>query len=762
MKFSKSVREIVGYVYQSGDINTEYFTANRAQQGTDAHQVVQKSYKKSECEISLAHSMTIDEHEISMSGRADLVLDHGSEFIVGEIKSTTRKLDSIIPGDRPNHYAQAKFYAYFLMLKNPNLESITVRLIYCDLDGENTREFDEVYSLEELELFVTKTLEIYIQWAITLMESQSEKFKTARELEFPFGEFRPFQRELSGAVYTCIKEDKNLLLRAPTGIGKTMATIYPSLKALQSPDQKIFYFTAKTVGRTVAEKAFQKCSAAGLHAKVTTITAKERICFMAETRCDPTYCPYAKGHFDRERDAVKDLFSSESLYNREVIEKLARKHQVCPFEFSLTMASVSDAVIGDYNYLFDPRAYLRRFFEEPDNHIVLIDEAHNLYDRACEMFSAEIKLSRISYFREVFTGLKGPLNKHLKDLEELIWAQCSELKSSRTTIDFQLDLDEILVHKVDRVCDALEKYLRRNHDSNDRSNLVNFYFELLHFVRISAYYTESFRMCFSTGDDAMVQIVCLNPGEHLADRLQKVKAGILFSATLHPLDYFQSVLLGDQDAEQLFIPSPFERERLDFTVNHGISTKYNAREHTAPLLCEKIFSMTSRATGNYFVFFPSYAYMEQIFSEYSEFVRDKQEVIMQERRMDEADRDEFLALFENNPQKTLVAFVVLGGIFGEGIDLTGDALIGAVIIGVGFPQINPLTKERQLYFEETFGDGNYYAYVVPGFNKVMQAVGRVIRTEADEGSVLLIDDRYMNEEYLQLFPHEWKHAKFIR
>ena len=757
MKIQAAVKEIVSYVYQSGDLSIEYFSVNRAQIGTEAHQVVQKNYAKDECEIHIQQTLLIDEHEVVMTGRMDLLLKD-QQWIVGEIKSTTRRLTSIQEGDRPNHYAQAKFYAYMLMMQNPELEQITVRLIYCELDGKKMRHFDQIYEKEELEDFVYDTLKIYIDWMIILTESWQRKMMTVEELHFPFGDFRAYQRELSGSVYHCVKNEKNLLLRAPTGIGKTMATIFPSLKALRNEQQKIFYFTAKTMGRTVAQKAFAICQEQGLRAKVTTITAKDKICFMEETRCDPDYCPYAKGYFDRVRTAAEDLFVQKDLFDRPSIEDYAKKHTVCPFEFSLEMASISDAVIGDYNYLFDPRAYLKRFFEEKSDHIVLIDEAHNLYDRACEMFSATLSKGVITATKKTFKGR----SQQLRNAFDALIDRFDGYEQEQITDEFRADLDDELLLEVVEMMEKLEQYLYRGYGSDDRMLLINFYFELLQFYRISTFYTDSFRFRLeNVDDDFKATIICLNPGEHLAFRLQNVQSAILFSATFHPLDYFQKVLLNDEAAEQLFLPSPFEREHLELIVNHGLSTKYRDRPYSEAGIIRYIYELTKQKAGNYLVFFPSYAYMTQIYEGYAKFVGEAQQVIMQERSMNEEEREEFLALFEVDGKETLVAFAVLGGIFGEGIDLIGDALIGAVIVGVGLPQINPLMEERRQYFEEAFGEGYRYAYIIPGFNKVMQAVGRVIRTEDDVGSVLLIDSRYREQVYLDLFPYEWQHCKFI-
>ena len=761
MVIRKGVKDVVSYVYQSGDLNLEYFRANRAQYGTQAHQAVQKQYLDEECEVYLEQSVASGEHEVILSGRMDLLLKTTEGWIVGEIKSTLRNLDSIQENDRPTHYAQAKAYAYLLLCQHQELSEITVRLIYCDLDGVLQRHFDQVYTKEQLQPFMEETLEIYLQWYFILQKSRQLKLKTAKELAFPFGEFRAYQRELSGAVYRCVKEKKRLLLRAPTGIGKTMGTIFPSIKALSDTEQKIFYFTAKTLGRTVAEKAFKQCQSQGLCAKVTTLTAKEKICLMDEVKCDPSYCPYAKGYFDRINKATQDLFQAHQLFNYDRIVEYAKKHQVCPFEYSLGMASISDAVIGDYNYLFDPRAYLRRFFEEPSPHIALIDEAHNLYDRACEMFSATLTKEPIIKLKRLFKGRNQSLNKSLNALNSKFIEYRHELEESYQEEVFKEDLDSSFLLKVQNAMQVIEKYLYREIDANDRSLLINLYFDLLQFSRISEYYNESFRVRYEElGTDFKVSIICLDPSLHLSDQLQKVRSGILFSATLHPMDYYHTLLLNKQPCEKLFLPSPFDREHLSLIVQCSISTKYRDRQRSIAPILSQVYHLTQKKAGNYLIFFPSYHYLDQVYEAYVEMVGDEQEVLKQERQMSEELRGQFLETFTQNNSRTLVAFAVLGGVFSEGIDLIGDHLIGAIIIGVGLPQINPLTEQRKQYFEATFNEGYRYAYLYPGFNKVMQAVGRVIRTDEDRGTVLLIDNRYLQQDYLNLFPYEWQHATF--
>ena len=762
MVIRKGIKDIVSYVYQSGDLNMEYFSLNRAQQGTEAHQAVQKDYKKEEREVYVDHVEDVDGDEFKISGRMDLLLKSEEGWVVGEIKSTTKNLDLILPTDRPDHWAQAKFYAYILLVKNPQQESMTVRLIYCDLQGELRRSFDEAFTLAQLLPFVQETLRVYGNWYKILLKSQQQKMKTSKELTFPFGDFRQYQRELSGAVFHCIKNKKRLLLRAPTGIGKTMGTIFPAIKSLGHGEQKIFYFTAKTIGRTVAETAYGRCLKKGWHGKITTITAKEKMCFMEEVRCDPAYCPFAKGYFDRINEAVSDLFQSKELFTMATIQEFAKTHQVCPFEFSLSMASISDGVIGDYNYMFDPKAQLKRFFEEPSDHIVLIDEAHNLYDRACNMYSASLKKETIVHLKRLFKGRKT-IHKALNSLNLKFIGYRHELEEAGLEDVFKQELDQGFLMQVQKTSQTIERYLAdaTDLDLDLKSPLTDFYFELIQFLRIGDYYNDAFKTRYEEiYGDLVITIHCLNPSSHLVADLEKVQSAVLFSATLHPMEYFHTLLLNNEPCEELFLPSPFERENLDLMVKYGVSTKYKDRQASIGPIIKSLYGMTQKESGNYLFFFPSYQYMEEVYEAYRLLAGEEQELIIQERVMDESQRIAYLERFKDRKEVSLAAFAVLGGIFSEGIDLIGDALIGAAIIGVGLPQLNPLTQQRRQYFQETFGQGFSYAYTYPGFNKVMQAVGRMIRAESDRGRVLLLDSRYRTQDYLNLFPYEWQHARF--
>ena len=691
----------------------------------------------------------------------DLLVKRDNQLIIGEIKSTTRRLDSIQEHDRPEHLAQAKLYGFLCFLKQLDLDTLVIQLIYCDLSGTKTKTFEREYTRDELQEFMSETMTPYIHWYLILQEGMQAKLQTKKELAFPFGDFRRYQRELSGSVYHCITNKKNLLLRAPTGIGKTMGTLYPAIKALRHGDQKIFYLTAKTIGRDVAEKASAICQAHGFHGRAVTLTAKEKICFLDEMKCDPESCKYAKNYFDKINEATRTIYTEQLLYNRETIETYAQRFEVCPFEYSLDLATISDIIIADYNYMFDPRAHLQRFFSEPSTHIALIDEAHNLYDRACEMFSANLNKEPVSELYRFFRERDAKLEKALYQLHLKFIELRRKLDDANERDVFECDIDYKLSNHIENCVEVIERYLYLEPDTDMKQELMTLYFELYQFLRIADFFTTDFLFRLERlSADVKVSIVCLNPSANLVEKMKLIQSSVLFSATLHPMNYFEAVLLHHEPAEKLFIPSPFEREHLALTVNTRISTKYRQRPYSIEPLAHLIHEMTQKTVGNYLVFFPSHEYLEQVLSVYETIKAEAVQLIRQERLMNEAEREQFLASFVVNPIQTLVGFCVLGGIFSEGIDLTESRLIGALVVGVGLPQVNPLTEARRTYFQEQFEAGYEYAYVYPGFNKVMQAVGRVIRTEQDTGVVTLVDDRYQTRTYLSLFPHEWQHAKF--
>jgi len=636
------------------------------------------------------------------------------------------------------------------------------QLTYFQLDTAQTKKFSKTFSLAELSVFFISLVEHYLTWARQLQEWSVMRDVSIRTLQFPFGTYRTGQRELTIAVYKTIKQSQKLFAQAPTGIGKTMGTLFPTFKAMaEGFTVQVFYLTAKTITRTVAEKAINDLQKQGLAIKRLTLTAKRKLCFLPEAACLPEECLFAKGYYDRVRTAVEDIFEEEA-WTREVIEEYARKHSICPFEFSLEMANWADVVICDYNYVFDPRVYLRRFFLDGGEYTFLVDEAHNLVERARDMFSAE--LGKESWLRlKRLTKEDDPrLTKSVTKVNSALLKEkkrCIDTGGRGESVEKEppLKLIQALRHFVKEV----EHFLKVNDRVVGwREQLVEHYFQALSFIRTADSYDDHYVTFLQlTRDDFRVKLFCLDPSARLKEALGRGRAAVLFSATLSPMDYFMKVLGGEETSYKLKLTSPFPAENLCLLINDRISTKYKQRASTYDLVAEAISAAVFRKEGNYLVYFPSYDYLHEV---YLQFRAQNQQVsvISQTPGMAEVEREGFLAKFATNPGQTLVGFALMGGIFGEGIDLIGDRLSGAVVVGVGLPQIGLEREIIRSYYEATNQLGYEFAYMYPGFNKVLQAVGRVIRREEDRGIVLLIDERFSLRSYKKLFPEEWKKVRY--
>lgn len=754
-----SVRNLVEFVLRSGDIDNSFMSMTRAVEGTYAHQKVQKSYgPEYRPEVYLKFTKIYDKYTILLEGRADGVLTLGEDIIIDEIKSTTKDLELIEEDYNPLHWAQAKCYAYIYGIRN-ELDEISIQLSYFHLETEQLKKFCKKFTLDELEEYFNDLIEMYIEWANLTFDWSEIRNPSIKNLPFPFESYRRGQRQLAVAAYTTIKEGKNLFAQAPTGIGKTMSTLYPGIKSIgEGITSKIFYLTAKTITREVPKASMELMASKGLRAKTLVITAKDKICSNDVVKCNPRDCPAAKGHFDRVNDAVMDIFQNEDLMTRELITEYALKHNVCPFEFSLDVSLWCDVVIGDYNYVFDPQVYLRRFFEnEGEDYVFLIDEAHNLVDRSREMFSAEINKSTFLDLKDVFVDKYPQIYKAINKVNSIF----NKLKRDNEIKDNYYQKEEIddFYYPLKKVMTVLEPWLIEEKAHPEYDKLMDFYFSINTFLKISDFYDEHYITSFQLdGRDLIMRLYCVDSSYLLSLALKRGRAAIFFSATLTPLDYHRDLLGGKEEDYYIKLSSPFPSKNLLLMVNDQISTKYRDRERTYLDLVENIEILIRGNRGNYFVFFPSYIYMRKI----HDMIMERNplfNIIIQENNMTESQREDFLNKFDD--EEDLIAFAVLGGIFSEGIDLRGDKLIGALIVGVGLPQI---CFERDIikdYFNNSIGQGFDYAYVYPGMNKVLQAAGRVIRSETDRGSILLIDDRYGSKRYKDLFPNEWIHYKRV-
>ncbi|WML37161.1 ATP-dependent DNA helicase [Clostridium sp. OS1-26] len=768
-----SVRNLVEFVLRSGDLDSRFTGSSRALEGTKAHQKIQKEYKdkfskekqipidelvnnksiKKEyfAEVVLKHNIEYKDFLFIVEGRADGIIIEGDNFIIDEIKTVTRPLETVDEDYNYLHWAQAKCYAYIYALQN-GLPNIDVQITYYNINDNETKKLIQNFNINDLESFFNDLLEKYYFWANLIKDWNIKRTNSIKNIDFPFNSYRKGQRELAVAVYGTIKEGKNIFAQAPTGIGKTISTLFPSIKAMgENLTSKVFYLTAKTITRSVAEEAIKLMQDKGLELKSVTLTAKDKICFKEKSSCNPEECEFAKGHFDRVNNALKEVLSKENIMDRETIIGYSREFNVCPFEFSLDLALLADCIICDYNYAFDPRVYLRRFFDNDENYVFLIDEAHNLVDRARDMFSAELYKSKFLELKKVMKNKEPKIYKALDKVNSYML----KLKKLYKNPHIQKNGLEDIYPLLRKLVSESEQWLTQNNKIEGHEQLLELYFNILTFIRISEFYNDAYVTYIEEQDnDIKIKMFCLDPSSLLYDRVRQAKASIFFSATLTPISYFKDMLGGCDNDYILRLQSPFSTDNRAILIGDRVPTRYKYREKSYSTIVQYIKAIVSSKKGNYIVFFPSYKYMKDVYRELKEQYPNIKTLI-QDSSMKEEERELFLSEFKENNEETMIAFAVLGGIFSEGIDLKYDRLIGAIIVSVGIPQV---CLERDIimdYFNKENDKGFKYAYMYPGMNKVLQAAGRVIRTETDKGVIILVDDRFSDSEYKKLFPKEW-------
>ena len=745
-----SVRDLVEFVLREGDIDNRKIGMSDKDvmaMGGKLHRKIQRQMGSDyHAETAMKLQIPCGEFDLRVEGRADGVIIKGdtSEVIIDEIKGILRDL-SLIEQPVNVHLAQAKCYAY-IYAKQHSLREIGIQMTYCNLDTEEIRRFLSHYTYEALECWFEELISSYEKWARFQIKWEEKRNSSIRLVEFPFS-YREGQREVAAAVYRTILRKKKLFLQAPTGVGKTISTLFPSVKAIgEGLGEKIFYLTAKTITRTVAEQAFRILGEQGLQMKVITLTAKEKICKCEETECNPVSCPYAKGHFDRVNDAVYDLIMNYNEITRDVIENQSEKYMVCPFEMSLDVSLWVDAVICDYNYAFDPTAHLKRFFSENagKKYIFLVDEAHNLVERGREMYSDRL-------YKEDFLELKKADEVNRQFL--LLKRECEEYRVLESVSHLAIKLMNLLAE--------MERFFEKSSESDKRDQVLELYFKVREFLNIHDILDENYVIYSEYQQDGrfMVKLFCVNPAVNLQAYLEYGIGTVFFSATLLPVRYYKKLLSIETDDYAIYADSPFPKDSRLLLIGRDVSTRYTQR---GPEMYRRIASYIVGAAdakkGNYMVFFPSYRVMEEVHSVFSEKCG-KISSAVQSPFMSEEDREVFLKEFDEIREESFVGFCVMGGIFSEGIDLPEDKLIGVIIVGTGLPQV---CNEREIvkqYFSGIGSDGFEYAYLYPGMNKVLQSAGRVIRTEKDRGLILLLDERFSTGRYRELFPREWSNAR---
>ena len=753
-----SVRSLVEFILREGDIDNRVSGSMEKDAmllGGKIHRKIQSRMGTNyTAEVPLKIQMPCDGFVLQIEGRADGVLKDDGKVLIDEIKGILRSLEHL-EAPVPVHLAQAKCYAYIYAVQN-SLKCIDVQMTYCQMETEEIRRFCQEFEFQELQTWFQDLVTQYEKWAKFEIEWRNVRNDSIRQIEFPFP-YREGQRDLVASVYRTILRKKKLFIQAPTGVGKTMATVFPAVRAVgEGLGEKIFYLTAKTIMRTVAEQAFSLLKEKGLLYKTITLTAKEKICFCEEAECNPDACPYAKGHFDRVNDAVFDLITHSGDWSREVLEEQAKKHMVCPFEMSLDVSDWADAVICDYNYAFDPQAHLKRFFSESGKgeYLFLIDEAHNLVERGREMYSASLYKEDLLEVRKMVKAEDPKLAKGLSECNQ----QFLELKRECEHYQILKSVSHIAL-KLMNVLSKLEDYLEECKDAEKKKRVLDFYFAVRSFLNVHDIMDENYVIFSEMMEDGRFQIklFCVNPAVNLQNYLEQGNSTIFFSATLLPVHYYKKLLSVEKDDYAVYAHSSFPQENKFLFIGTDVSTRYTRRgESTYQRFARYIAVMAEQKKGNYMAFFPSYRFLEEVHTCFLECVDHEVDSICQVSYMDEEQREEFLEEFEQEREKSLVAFCVMGGIFSEGIDLTDDTLIGAVIAGTGLPQVCTEREILKQYFNAADMDGFDYAYLYPGMNKVLQSAGRVIRTESDRGVILLLDDRFRAMRYREVFPREWQ------
>lgn len=756
-----SVRSLVEFLLRSGDIEEGQGMRDGVeamQQGGRIHRKLQKREGAFyHAEFPLNFQITYEEYDLGIEGRADGILfdeeDENSSVTIDEIKGIYADVMGMTEPIQV-HLAQAKCYAYMFAAKR-SMEKISVRMTYCNLDTEEIKRFQKEYVMDELESWFYELICAYKPWADFQYEWNRMSRESIHKITFPFA-YREGQKKLAQDVYRSILREKLLFIQAPTGTGKTIATIFPSVKSVgEGLCDRIFYLTAKTAAASVARDTFALLSEQGYRAKTVVITAKDKVCPLPERKCNPLDCPYAKGHYDRINGALYALLQEKDMISREVLREFADNYRVCPFELCLDAASWADNVICDYNYVFDPQVYLKRFFAEgrKENYLFLVDEAHNLVERAREMYSQTL-------VKESFLEMKKLLKPISKKTASLL-DRCNRIflvwKRNCENMLLLSDADE-MIFAIMNVCTDLSELLQKNLIREGRDQVMEFYFDLRNFLRLSEELDEHYRVyCDFDGQGRFcLHLFCVDPSRLLQERLDRGRTCVFFSATLLPVSYYKELLCQETDVYAIYADSFFDRENRLLCIANDVTSKYTRRtQGEYEKYASYIYEIIRCKTGNYMIFFPSYRFLDEVYEKFLEKSLGRIHTICQTANMSERQKEEFLEEFSGEGEGTLAAFCVMGGAFSEGIDLVKDQLIGSILVGAGLPQIGVRRDLMRQYFDDIGKDGFAYAYLYPGMNKVIQAAGRVIRTGEDQGIIALLDYRFLQQSYQQTFPREW-------
>lgn len=747
-----SVHQLVDFLLRRGDIDNRVYNKTTMQEGSRIHAIYQSKQGPTYLsEHVLGETFFVDEFSVHLDGRADGIIIGKNLSIIDEIKSTIDDLEHFHQDQEEWHLGQAKCYA-LMYAHEANLNKIGIRLTYLSQNDNSKKIYNYYFSTTELEKDVTSLIKRYLNFYKFIFHRTEERNLSCKNLHFPYKDFRPNQKKLAKYAYSIAKNGGTLFVEAPTGTGKTISMLYPYVKSFAlEQNEKIFYLTAKNPGKLAAFKAIEDMKEKGLKTTEILITAKDKICFNPGASCNPDECPYAKDYYSKVNEVLVNSLINNSVFTADRIIEIAKDNDLCPFEFELDLSLFCDIIICDYNYMFDPLVHMQRYFDEDcSRFIVLVDEAHNLLERGRDMYSATIDSYYIYLVKKQLKNIplkkiKSSLNKVHKLFKEFI-----EFDNSEIILN---SLDENMFNAISKLYFAMQD-INKNHHEYVSEEFKELFFEINRFLRIYDLFSTNFVLYVTKTDSKKIKLnlYCLDPSSLLKETFEKVRSRIVFSATLSPLEYYVEMLGGNNNDPVLTLSSPFDPNNLKVIVAPTISVKYRRRDESYASVAQYIKSFISSKIGNYLVYFPSYKYLENILQYLN---LDKIEIVIQKKDMNDIDKAEFLSHFVLSPNHITVGLAILGGAFSEGIDLVEDRLIGVVVVGVGIPQLCFERDAIKHYFDEKETSGYLYSYINPGINRIMQAVGRLIRSENDRGAALLIDDRYLNKTYVNLFSKTW-------
>ena len=756
---SLSVHALIDSLLRKGDIDNRIYNRDTMLLGSKLHAAYQeKQGNVYLSEVPLKGTFKRNNLTIILDGRADGIILSEKYPIIDEIKTTVAPLDDFYNEQKDWHFGQAECYAYLYLLNNGGNEAL-ITLTYISQIDNSKKQHKRKYTFKELEEKVNKYIDLFLERENEVLKHIEERNTSIKSLSFPYSSFRLGQREMAKYVYGTALKGGIFFCQAPTGIGKTISALYPAIKAMHKGKiSRIFYLTAKNSGKRSAESALGRLDERGFLGRSITITSKENICLAKGKECNPDDCPFAKHYYDifplvRER-ALKQY----QRFQKEDIKKIATEFHICPFELELDLSLDCEIIICDYNYVFDPFSYLERYFGMESDHssyLLLIDEAHNLLDRVRKSYSEKISLYELKKAKKALKGY--PKKGLILSLSKMIQSLREELKNEETPHKLE-QLPKNFIKGLERFLDNKKKIEKERinpplpKEINDLSTKIYRFYNLYSEYPLLAYFNQE-------GKDSSFGLLCLDPSIHIKKMVNEVKGAIFYSATLSPIPYFMESLLSENNYPYLMLPSPFKKEQFKLLLAPLVSTRYKDRDITLTEVASYIISFLKGKTGNYFIYFPSFAYLnklEKILSFPSNY-----NIYRQKETMDEKEKEELLSHFSPSPKETNIALLVLGGSFGEGIDLPLDRLIGVIVVGVGLPQVCLENEALKDNYEQKEADGFSFAYKFPGLNRVMQAVGRLIRSEKDKGAALLIDDRYAKEEYREVFASIWPDYQIV-